>query len=243
MTIQPWDIDIDMLQPWSTPVMKTKLRPDILQTMTKISDQVLTDKNAKSLGPFLAGQIASEPIIENDALDDITMNYFKEMVREFVIRCKCQMSPPKADKWRQTELQINIVRFWVISQKPNEYNPIHYHQNCNISAVMYIKIPTMLPSRKKHRSDDGAIVFLGNSSRDLELSTPTAEIPPQVGDFFIFGANQQHAVYPFRCARGEKNIERRSISFNATFWSPNKDLQVGKTLDLDIIKSSLKNRE
>ena len=46
---------------------------------------------------------------------------------------------------------------------------------------------------------------------------PSVEIPPQVGDFFIFGANQQHAVYPFRCAKGEKNIERRSISFNAIF--------------------------
>ena len=46
---------------------------------------------------------------------------------------------------------------------------------------------------------------------------PTVTIPPEVGDFFIFGANQQHSVYPFRCAKGEKNIERRSISFNANF--------------------------
>ena len=75
----------------------------------------------------------------------------------------------------------------------------------------------MLPSRKKHRSDDGAIVFLGNSSRETELSMPTVECPPEVGDFFIFGANQQHAVYPFRCAKGETNTERRSISFNAYF--------------------------
>ena len=76
----------------------------------------------------------------------------------------------------------------------------------------------MLPSRKEHRkSDDGSIVFSGNVSRELELSMPTVTIPPEVGDFFIFGANQQHSVYPFRCAKGEKNIERRSISFNANF--------------------------
>ena len=217
-----WDIDIDMLQPWSTPVMKTKLRSDVLQTMTELSDQVLADKNEKSLGPLLAGQIATEPLIDHNILDGKTMDYFKGMVREFVIRCKCQMSPPKTDEIRQEKISVEMVRLWAISQKPNEYNPVHFHKNCNISSVMYIKIPKMLPSRKKHRSDDGAIVFLGNCSRETELATPSAEVPPQVGDFFIFGANQQHAVYPFRCAKGEKNIERRSISFNANFRGQGK---------------------
>ena len=212
-----WDIDIDMLQPWSTPVMKTKLRSDILQTMTELSDQVLVDKDAVNWGHNLAGQIATEPLIDHNILDDKTMDYFKGMVREFVIRCKCQMSPPKADEIRQEKISVEMVRLWAISQKPNEYNPVHFHKNCNISSVMYIKIPKMLPSRKKHRSDDGAIVFLGNCSRESDLAVPSVEIPPQVGDFFIFGANQQHAVYPFRCAKDEKNIERRSISFNAVF--------------------------
>ena len=40
-----------------------------------------------------------------------------------------------------------------------------------------------------------------------------------MGDFYIFGAQQQHAVYPFRCAEGQKETERRSISFNAIFQS------------------------
>ena len=38
-----------------------------------------------------------------------------------------------------------------------------------------------------------------------------------VGDFFIFGAQQQHAVYPYRCAEGQEDVERRSVSFNAVF--------------------------
>jgi len=210
-------MDIIMLQPWSTPVLKTKLPLEVLQTMTKISDKVLADKNAVDWGANLAGQIGSEPLIDHDILDDKTMDYFKRMVREFVIRCKCQMFPPLEDKIRQEKWLVRMVRLWIISQKPNEYNPVHFHKNCSISAVMYLKIPKMLPSRKKHRSDDGAIVFLGNCSRENDLAMPSVEIPPQVGDFFIFGANQQHAVYPFRCAEGEKNIERRSISFNAIF--------------------------
>ena len=147
MTVQPWDMDIDMLQPWSTPVMKTRLRSDVLQEMTKITDRILADKNAKSWGQYLAGQIATEPLIEHSDLTTSTMDYFKEMVHEYVIRCRCQMYPPLEDTIRKEKWTIEMVRLWAISQRPNEYNPIHFHKNCNISAVMYIKIPTKLPSR------------------------------------------------------------------------------------------------
>jgi hypothetical protein len=76
----------------------------------------------------------------------------------------------------------------------------------------------MLPSKKEHRPyDDGSILFVSNASRDIELCMPSINIPPQVGDFFIFGAQQQHAVYPYRCAEGQKETERRSISFNSIF--------------------------
>ena len=51
------------------------------------------------------------------------------------------------------------------------------------------------------------------------MSAPSVAIPSQVGDFYIFGANQQHAVYPYRCEEGQKDVERRSISFNAVFQS------------------------
>ena len=42
--IQPqYEISLTMLQPWSTPVMKTELPPEVLQMMIKISDQILSD--------------------------------------------------------------------------------------------------------------------------------------------------------------------------------------------------------
>ena len=41
---------------------------------------------------------------------------------------------------------------WVNSQKDNEYFPIHNHtpKVCDISAVMYLKIPKYLSSRLTH---------------------------------------------------------------------------------------------
>ena len=106
---------------------------------------------------------------------------------------------------------------------------MHIHTECTISAVMYIKVPKMLPCRKEHRpNDDGSILFTSNASRDVDFSQSVITIPPQVGDFFIFGAKQQHAVYPYRCEEGDP--ERRSISFNAVFQSKS-DHDRGKKLE------------
>ncbi|MCH2405709.1 MAG: hypothetical protein MK200_05905, partial [Nitrosopumilus sp.] len=74
------------------------------------------------------------------------------------------------------------------------------------------------------------ILFTNSSSRDVDFSVSHIVIPPQVGDFYIFGAQQQHAVYPYRCAEGQKDIERRSISFNAVFQSK-ADYDRGKKLE------------
>ena len=52
---------------------------------------------------------------------------------------------------------------------------------------------------------------------DTELSQPVLSVQPSVGDFFIFGANQLHAVNPYHCDEGDP--ERRSVSFNAIFKS------------------------
>ena len=218
---ETYEMPITMLQPWSTPIMKTELPPKILQTMTEISDQVLADKKSEPWGKNLAGQIESELLVEHDILNQTgMMNFFLGAVRQFVLMCKCQQMPFYTEAIQKEEWLTQMLSMWIVSQYPNEYNPAHLHTQCQVSTVMYLKVPEMLPSRKKHRDkDDGSILFFGNASRDIDLSVPQLVCEPAVGDFYIFGAHQQHAVYPFRCAEGQKETERRSISFNAVFQS------------------------
>ena len=52
-----YEMSIKLLQPWSTPIMKTELPPKILQTMTEISDQVIADKDAESWGKILQDRL------------------------------------------------------------------------------------------------------------------------------------------------------------------------------------------
>ena len=132
---------------------------------------------------------------------------------------------------QREEWYTQMLTMWIISQQPGEYNPLHIHTQCSISSVMYLKVPKMLPTRKKHRAhDDGSITFISNASTDLDFSVPHYTIRPAVGDFFMFGAHQQHLVYPYRCEEGDP--ERRSISFNAVFQSKT-DHDRGKKVDID----------
>jgi len=216
-----YEMNIEMIQPWSVPVFKTTLPPDVLQTMIEISDQVIADKDAKSHGEYLAGQIDTELLVEHILLEQTgVMGFFLGSIRQFVIQCKCQQMPGFEQVVQKEEWLTQMLTMWIISQQPNEYNPLHIHTECTISSVMYLKVPKMLPSKKEHRSlDDGSILFTSNASRDVDFSVPNINFFPAVGDFYMFGAQQQHAVYPYRCAEGQKDAERRSISFNAIFQS------------------------
>ena len=216
-----YEMQVQLIQPWSVPVFKTNLPPPILQTMIEISDQIIADKDANSHGEYLAGQIDTELLVDHNLLEQTgTMGFFLGAVRQFIITCKCQMMPGFEQAIQKEEWLTQMLTMWIVSQQPNEYNPLHIHTECTISSVMYLKVPKVLPSKKEHRpNDDGSILFATNASRDVDFSVPNTVIHPQVGDFFIFGAQQQHAVYPYRCAEGQKETERRSISFNAVFQS------------------------
>ena len=54
-----------------------------------------------------------------------------------------------------------MLSMWIVSQQPNEYNPIHIHTECQLSCVMYLKIPKFEPCKKDHRDmDDGCYCLL-----------------------------------------------------------------------------------
>jgi len=230
-----YEMQVQLIQPWSVPVFKTTLPPEILQTMIEISDQIIADKETKSHGEYLAGQIEKELRVEHNLLEQTgVMGFFLGAVRQFIITCKCNMMPGFEQAIQKEEWLIQMLTMWIVSQQPNEYNPMHIHTECTISSVMYLKVPKILSSKKEHRpNDDGSILFATNASRDVDFSVPNIVIHPAVGDFYIFGAQQQHAVYPYRCAEGQKETERRSISFNAIFQSK-ADFDRGKKLDTPV---------
>ena len=205
-----------LLQPWSLFVLQTKLPDKILKKMIKLTDQIVVDSKVENWGPTLAGQIAWEPKLELKLIEKTDIEkYFYDVIHQYCMRAHLQCNPFDYDEIPALT-NYSIGSMWIVSQKDNEYNPVHIHTNCNLSAVMYLKIPEFLPARKRGRECDGSIVFSNSPmlpSGDFG-NAGIVTIKPKVGDFFVFPAEQMHQVYPFRTADGKG--ERRSVSFNAS---------------------------
>ena len=225
---EQFKMHFELLQPWSTFVMKTQLPPPILEKMIRITDKIVDNaENEKSHGHNLAGQIKDELWVDHEILEkEELMGFFLDVSRNFVIQQYCQAQPSDRQTILNDEWYTQMLSMWIISQKDNEYNPCHIHTECSLSTVMYLKIPEYLPSRKSHRNDDGAINFTGPGTKDPHWGNPNFSYQPQVGDFFIFPASQQHFVYPFRTPDGKG--ERRSVSFNVVFTSKSEQDKLKK---------------
>ncbi len=241
-----YSMRFNILQPRSTFVMNATLPSSILEKMIKITDEIVENKeSAMNASESLAGQIEDEFFIALDILEREELNvFFLNVCKTYAEQAFRQTYPYKSEGnkqrsdaiqsgvstdnylcdsflhqstevWRQ-QLSVKMNMMWMNSQKDNEYNPLHVHTSSHISAILYLKIPEFLPSRKSHRNfDDGAVGFTHNVGNDPIWGIPTMTISPKVGEFFIFPASLQHFVYPFRTADGKG--ERRSVSFNASF--------------------------
>ena len=205
----------ELLQPWSAFILKTKLPKRVLKGMLKLTDEIVNNPKSKNHGHGLAGQIVWEPTINVDLLKKIDVeDYFYEIIHQYCMRAHLQSFPLEYDEIPPL-MEYTIEEIWIISQKDNEYNPLHRHLGCNLSSVMYLKVPEFLPARKQREDEDGNIVFYNSPMYPDGVFGNIGKISmkPKVGDFYMFPAGQMHEVYPFRTADGKG--ERRSVSFNA----------------------------
>ena len=217
-----YNIDMEMIQPWSDVLMKVKLPDDILEGMLNITDEVLQDPDRKNWGDNLAGQIVDEPLIPHEMMQNhkistggTVFEFLMNVVGEYIKQCSFQQAT-RSDFDRVKDIQwlTQMKSAWIVSQWEGEYNPIHIHTECALSTVMYLKVPEFLPSTKPERDDDGCIMFIGAGHQNARLTRNIIKHKPKVGDFFIFPAHLQHCVYPFKT---DGDFERRSVSFNADF--------------------------
>tara|TARA_R100001015_G_C4584100_1_gene140225 strand:+ start:258 stop:1007 length:750 start_codon:yes stop_codon:yes gene_type:complete len=205
-------------KPWADILFDTKLPPAVLEKMIQISDEILSDSNRTNWGNNLAGQIKDEPLVPPQKLKEQNLtDFFGNMVLEYVHQCNLQKVPPNQHQNMElikNNIQVTLNSMWIVEQQPGEYNPIHVHTNCDISSVMYLKVPKFLESEKPERADDGTIYFIGGSGANDKLKMNSLKVNPQPGDFFIFPSHLMHTVYPYKT---NDNFARRSVSFNASF--------------------------
>lgn len=97
---------------------------------------------------------------------------------------------------------LHLNKLWINFMEKNEFNPPHIHSD-DFSFVIYLQIPKGIydTSWKGTSSGPGSITFTyGNpSSSSTNFTNITGyDFKPEVGDMFIFPANLQHYVNPFK---------------------------------------------
>ena len=108
--------------------------------------------------------------------------------------------------------QTSILMSWVNFMRAGEFNPPHTHPGCDLSSVLFIKIPEAL--KEEHKKFTGTGTGPGSLSFTYGEFQPhaisTRYFFPEEGDFFIFPATLTHFVAPFM-SEGER------ISMSANF--------------------------
>ena len=97
-----YNIDIEMIQPWSDVLMKIKLPDEVLNGMLDITDEILQDPDRKNWGDNLAGQIADEPLIPHEMMQNYKIgsgqnegtifNFLMNAVGEYIKSCSLQQA-------------------------------------------------------------------------------------------------------------------------------------------------------
>ena len=218
-----WFVDA----PWAQLLCSTKIPDDTLQKFIAMSDEVLGESDDKGTDDVVppSWEVSIERYQKFDVLDytmGIINGYLNTVLSNGNVK---QMMDTEISDGPHTQWNSRIVHTWVVSQKENDYLPVHAHsemvngyQNSKISAVMYLKIPEQVKRKPDEASikfgKDGQIAFTGMGDADPFMTTSLYNIQPAVGWFYIYPSTLNHQVYPF-----VGNGERRSLAFNADFIS------------------------
>ena len=230
------DTNFNLLKPFGPSMGLIQSPSEVLDKMIKITDKILEDENRIDWGNNLVGNVKEEPWVSNEDLKEAGVyHFFQAMLYNYVWNSLTR------EGHELEKLEVHLDHMWVVSQYAGEYNPVHFHTYCDLSSVMWLKIPEMedrlktkkLPEYKTQR--DGMIEFIYKTACPGGLEKGSMSFLPEEGQMAIFPSNLLHTVYPF-----EGLGERRSVAFNS-HW--NAILKNGKMFDKAMRAPSDQNNE
>jgi len=204
------ELDTTMLSPFGPRILCVKLPDNIIERINHLGD---TQQNKNNMDGRLAGQIKDEPDLTDEEMDSIGIKkIFMDIGQQYVHTI---FSDKHHFDYNKDDFYFNMkfVSGWIVNQKEHEYNLSHYHSNCSISAVLYLKVPEFRPRGfVGTKIIDGCIEFIHSTVDHSMLSAGSSLVKPQVGQLLMFPSTLLHTVYPFQGPE-----ERRSLAFNLNY--------------------------
>ena len=198
-----------MIYPFGPAILKTQMPSIMVKHLNKAIDAVAQDEEASKMldwSEHLVGKVEQEIIIPKHAFHP-HLNWLKNQIQIYVSSSYERMGKPETN-----ELDIRFISWWAVRSLAGDFNPVHFHTDCDLSLVGYLATPDWEEELKEDETDHypckGRIEFL--DGRPQMFSNHRIQFRPEVGDVYIFPSWMQHTVYPFRKSKGE----RRSFSAN-----------------------------
>ena len=111
--------------------------------------------------------------------------------------------------WKTENKNIRIKAMWAIINKNGDFNILHTHPNCYLSAAYYVKAPEKCGKFQIEKPNIAKRNFYPEFKRKNELNLNVAGIEIEEGDLLIFPGYLPHKV-----STNESNEDRIVISFN-----------------------------
>ena len=179
---------------WGPLLFKIKIQQEDLKKCAN-----LCSKKSSLVNDTLAGAIKQEHYVSPNAFITIInpyLNIFAEAYQNW---------------YGKPMTRTTILMAWVNFMRAGEFNPPHTHPNCDLSSVLFVKIPKAL--KKEHSKHSIRGPGPGSLSFNYGEIQPHGICQrfffPEEGDLFIFPATLTHFVTPFM-----SEVERISMSAN-----------------------------
>ena len=111
--------------------------------------------------------------------------------------------------WRTENQNIRIKEMWAIINKKDNFNVLHTHPNCYLSAAYYVKAPKKCGRFQVENPNIAKKHSYPEINVRNELNSEGAAIDISEGDLLIFPAYLPHKV-----GKNESDEDRIVISFN-----------------------------
>ena len=111
--------------------------------------------------------------------------------------------------WKTENKNIRIKEMWAIINKTGDFNVVHTHPNCYLSAAYYVKAPEKCGRFQIENPNIAKKNFYPEIKIKNELNVQVAGIEIEEGDLLIFPGYLPHKV-----RANESNEDRIVISFN-----------------------------
>ena len=134
---------------------------------------------------------------------DSVQQKFAIKVQDYILNCFQNFG------WKTKDKNIRIKEMWAIINKKNDFNVIHTHPNCYLSAAYYVKAPKNCGNFKTSNPNIINRNIYPKPEKPTEFNSNNITIKINEGDLLIFPAYLPHSV-----EENKSNEDRVIISFN-----------------------------